>query len=278
MNDLRKRFPATPRLLVVGLIVFGAACHHAQPAAKPAPAPPRQTAPNPTAITSGPTLIQAMHERHSANWYRTLTFKQKTTLGLPSGGEIVQTWYEAAHLPGRLRIDTDLRSKSGTLFARDTIYSFNGGKLVRADSGLNELLVLGFDVYTQAPARTQAQLRRMGFDLSRFHESTWQGTPVYVVGAARGDSTSKQFWVDRERLLFVRMIEQTAQGRSDTRFNDYAQHGGGWVAAEVVQNVNGKRRILEQYSEIHTGVTLSDGLFDPRQWSTAPHWVSPQER
>jgi hypothetical protein len=198
-----------------------------------------------------------------------LTFKQKTTLGLPSGGEIVQTWYESARFPGHLRIDTDLRSKGGTLYARDSIYTFSGGKLVRADSGLNELLVLGFDVYAQSAARTMSELRGLGFDLSRFHEGTWQGVPVYVVGAVRGDSTSKQFWVERNRLLFVRMIEQTSQGRSDTRFNEYIQQGNAWIATEVVQLVNGKRRILEQYSEIRTGVALSDALFDPRQWATA---------
>jgi hypothetical protein len=274
MKDLQLCFLTTPRLLVVGLIIFGAACHHARPAPTPAPArAPRPVNPATNPITSSASLIKAMHERYASIWYKTLSFRQKTTLALPSGGEVVQTWYESARLPGRLRIDTDLRSKSGTLFARDSIYSFNGGKLVRADSGLNELLVLGFDVYTQSAARSEAQLRSLGFDLNRFHEGTWQGIPVYVVGAARGDTASKQFWVDRNRLLFIRMVEQTAQGHSDTRFSDYQSEGGGWVAAEVAQIVNGKRRILEQSSDIHTGVALSDALFDPKQWATAPRPV-----
>ena len=214
-----------------------------------------------------------MHERYASSWFHTLTFTQKTTVRLPSGGEIVQTYYESAQIPGRLRIDTDLQSKSGVLFARDSSFRFSAGKLVGTDTSLNELLVLGFDIYVQSVARTESVLRRLGFDLSRFHESTWQGRPVYVVGAARGDTTSKQFYVDRERLLFLRVIESSPRGRADTRYSDYVQYGGGWVATQVEQYVNGKRSVLEQYSGVRVNPSIADALFDPKQWSTAPHWA-----
>ncbi len=49
----------------------------------------------------GVELIGQMRERYLGKWYRTLTFVQKTTL--PDGK--VETWYEAAELPGKLRID-----------------------------------------------------------------------------------------------------------------------------------------------------------------------------
>jgi hypothetical protein len=273
MTDLRRRTTSTPRLIVVGLIVFVAACHRQKPTTIP---PPSRTQPAPaagTAVSSAPTLIRAVHDRYASEWYRTLTFTQKTTVRLPSGGEIVQTYYEAASIPGRLRIDTDLQSKGGVLFTHDSIFTFSGGRLVRADTGLNELLLLGFDIYAQSVGRTEALLRRLGFDLSRFHEATWQGKPVYVVGAARGDTTTKQFWVDRDHLLFVRMISNTARGRTDTRFNQYVQYGEGWVATTVEQYVNGRRALLEQYSGVRVNASLPDALFDPKQWSTAPHWT-----
>jgi hypothetical protein len=214
-----------------------------------------------------------VHDRYSSSWFHTLTFTQKTTVRLPSGGEIAQTYYESMETPGRLRIDTDIQSKSGILFVRDSSFRFSAGKLVATDTLLNELLVLGFDIYTQPVARTESVLHRLGFDLNRFHESTWQGTPVYVVGAARGDTTSKQFYIDRDRLLFLRVIESTPRGRSDTRFGAYVQYGGGWVATEVQQFVNGKRTVLEQYSGVRANPPLSSALFDPKQWSTAPHWA-----
>jgi hypothetical protein len=274
MTDPRRCFLSTPRLIVVGLMFFAAACHRQRPTTTSTP--PARTEPGisaPVAVTSAPTLVRAIHDRYASDWYRTLTFTQKTTVRLPSGGEIVQTYYEAAELPGRLRIDTDLQSKGGVLFAHDSVFTFSGGKLVRADSGLNELLVLGFDVYAQPVLRSEGMLRRLGFDLTRFHEATWQGKPVYVVGALRGDTTSKQFWIDRDRLLFVRMIAKTARGRTDTRFSQYVQYGEGWVATVVEQYVNGRRALLEQYSGVRVNPSLPDALFDPRQWATAPHWA-----
>jgi hypothetical protein len=231
---------------------------------------PAQPAP-PPAMTSGSQLIAAMHDRYADKWYRTLTFVQTTTL-TRGGAPIVQTWYEAAYLPGRLRIDTNLGMKSGAVYARDSVYSFADGKLVGADSGYNELLLLGFDVYTQPAARTDGILRHLGVDLSKIHEATWNGRPVYVVGAALGDTTSKQFWVDRERLLFVRLVEKTPRGYTDFRFNKYEQVSGGWIATEVQQLVNGSRVLLEEYRDVRPYTTLSTALFDPRQWLTAAHW------
>jgi hypothetical protein len=276
MADLRPRAQTTPRLVVVGLIVFIAACHRQQPTTTSAPAPSRSAAPPPaasTTISSAPTLLRAVHDRYGSAWFHTLTFTQKTTVRLPSGGEIVQTYYESLELPGKLRIDTDLASKSGILFTHDSSFRFSAGKLVGTDTLLNELMVLGFDLYAQPIARTETMLRRLGFDLSRFHESTWQGKPVYVIGALRGDTTSKQFYIDRDRLLFLRVIESTPRGRTDTRYSDYVQYGGGWVATQVEQYVNGRRTVLEQYSGVKVNPPISDALFDPKQWSTAPHWA-----
>ena len=272
----RRQLLSTPRLAGVGLFIFAAACHRQRPAAAAAPVapPPKPAAPEVTTVSSSATAVDAMHARYASAWFKTLTFVQKTTLYLPSGGELVQTWYEALSLPGRMRVDTDRKSRSGVLYVADSVFTFASGKRTSSDSRLNDLLVVPFDAYTQPPARTQAQLRRLGYDLSKFHEGTWQGRPVYVIGAARGDTTSEQFWLDRERLVVVRIISSGRQGRTDTRLTDYVQTGGGWVATEIIQLVNGKRRILEQYSDIRPNVTLSDELFDPKFWSSAAHWAS----
>ena len=271
-----RRTLSTPRLAGVGLFIFAAACHHHPPAAVPAPVAtaPKPAPPAATVISSSATAIDAMHARYGPSWFKTLTYVQKTTLSLPSGGELVQTWYGALSLPGHMRVDTDRKSRSGVLYAGDSVFTFASGKRTSADSRLNDLLVLPFDAYTQPASRTQAELRRLGYDLSKFHEGVWQGRPVYVIGALRGDTTSDQFWLDRERLVVTRVIGSGRQGRTDTRLTNYVQTGGGWVATEVAQLVNGKRRILEVYSDLRPNVTLSDDLFDPRTWSSAAHWAS----
>jgi hypothetical protein len=46
-----------------------------------------------------------MHDRYNSIWYDTLTFVQKCTTYNTDGTTRVETWYEAALLPGKLRID-----------------------------------------------------------------------------------------------------------------------------------------------------------------------------
>ncbi len=59
----------------------------------------------PAAVNSGETLVKEMHGRYAASWYPTGTFTQKSTTYNPDGTTKVETWYEAALLPGKLRID-----------------------------------------------------------------------------------------------------------------------------------------------------------------------------
>src|SRR6266850_2126429 len=142
-----------------------------------------------------------MHERYKGKWYRTVTFVQTTT---SLREKKVETWYEAARIPGMLRIDVaPVDSGKMILFRNDSLYRFDDGQRKAAVPFVHPLMVLGFDVYADPPERTVAKLEGLKFDLSLIREDTWQGRPVYVVGAAAGDSSTRQFWVDRERLVFL---------------------------------------------------------------------------
>jgi hypothetical protein len=282
MSVLRRRSLPTPRLIVVGLVVL-VACHGApSPVSRPEPAAaPPSTAKPPVsapgsvaiAVTNGATLARAIHDRYAANAPRNVTFVQKTTVVLTSGSQIAQTWYTAGELPARWRVDTDPSSKNGTLYLGDSTYQFAGGKLAKADTGINEILSIAFDVFSQPATKSEAMLRRMGVDATKLHEATWRGAVVYVLGAGRGDSITKQIWVERDRLLPVRLLENTKQGRADVRFNNYTQFGGQWVPIEVEQYVNGKRRLVEQLTQVRTNVSLPDALFDPKRLALSPHFA-----
>lgn len=273
MTSSRLR-PRRRRSIVAMLFVVGAA-----PSCASAPAPVSttpSTARAPAGPTSGTDVVRAMHDRYAGSWYRTLTFVQTTTIFRPNGTTLAQIWPEAGKIPGRLRIDTDTMRQGGVIYRGDSVYSFAGGRLVRADTGMNALLILGFDVYGQPVEATRSVLSRLGFDLSKLSRARWEGRPVYVVGALSGDTTSKQFWVDEERLLFVRLLESrtTAAGPrlDDIRFMKYVPHGGGWVAEEVMMYRDGKPSLREVYAKVRVDVPLDDALFDPRQWSTVAHW------
>ena len=162
------------------------------------------------------------------------------------------------------------------IYSGDTVYRFVNGKLAASSADRNELLILGFDVYTQSPAQTAAVLRARGIDLSKLSRSTWDGRPVFVVGAASGDTTSKQFWIDAERLLFVRLLEMlttpTGSRRQEYRFLKYVPHGNAWVSEEVLGLRDGKANFHEVYANVKVDVPLDDATFDPAQYATFTPW------
>ncbi len=229
----------------------------------------------PADITSGDALLRAMYERYKSSWYDTITFTQKSTTYNPDGTTKVETWYEAALLPGRLRIDVaPLSDGNGVILDHGNAAFFRDGKQVGTRPLINILLVLGFDVYRQEPATTINLVKGEGYDLSKIREDSWEGHPAFVVGADKGDLKSKQFWIDKDSLLFVRVIEPS-QGdpakQDDIRFAGYRKLPTGWVAARVEVYTEGKKVFSEDYSDIQSNVKLDPAVFDPRQFATT-HW------
>jgi hypothetical protein len=226
-------------------------------------------------ITDGKALLRAMHDRYQHDWYETLTFDQTSTTYNPDGSSRSEIWHEAAMLPGKLRIDIGEPGQgNGALVADGTLTRFQAGKVASSRPLVHMLLVLGFDVYRQPARRTIAQAAGQGFDLTKLHEDTWEGVPVYVVGADAGDLKTKQFWIERKRLLFVRLIDPGEHGRgkiADTRFLDYRRVSPGWVAARVELYVDGRNVFSERYSAIRVNPALDPAIFDPRQF-TQRHW------
>lgn len=229
--------------------------------------------PGEPAVESGEDVIRAMHEAYEGEWYPYLTFRQETIYYNNGERQGSQTWYEALAAPGRLVIKFDsLGSGSGLVFRSDSQFVFQRNELIQAAPRVHDLLVLGFDVYLQPPPETIAKLEGQGYDMSAVHEGVWQGRPAWVVGAeSPGDSTANRFWIDREHLYFVRSVTyDSGDGSlSETRFNNYRQIAGGWVAPEVLFFEDGQLTVEEQYGQIEAPESLPDGLFDREDFRSA---------
>jgi outer membrane lipoprotein-sorting protein len=226
-------------------------------------------------IRNGEDVLRAMHDRYASSWYSTVTFVQKSTTYKPDGTSSAETWYEAASMPGKLRIDVGPPGDGkGYLFVDGNLTVIKDNKVVATQKDLNILLVLGFDVYLQAPETTIQVVKGEGYDLSKAHEDTWEGKPAYVVGADKGDSKSKQFWIAKDTLLFVRVIEPSrgdASKLNDVRFIHYQPLAGAWIAAGVEVYSDGKKVFSEDYSDIQANAKLDPGTFDPGKFA-ATHW------
>ncbi len=225
-------------------------------------------------IATPAQLIAAMHARYTDSWYHTLTFEQQSITHKSDGADSTELWHEALMLPGRLRIDIgEPDSGHGLLFANDRIYVFRESKLANERDYIHPLLVLGFDVYRQPVDKTMQQLKALNFDLSAMHEDTLEGRAMYVVGAKAGDMRTPQFWIDKERLYFVRQIkpdDKDPATTQDVRFADYKQvTGGGWLAEHVLLYSGGKLVFEEKYSSIRVDPELNEALFDPQRFFSA---------
>ena len=96
------------------------------------------------------------------------------------------------------------------------------------------------------------------------------GQDVYVVGGAKGDLKSKQFWIEKKRLLFVRLIEPDEHDATkihDTRFRGYRRLSTGWISARVEFYTDGKNTFNEDYFDMKANVKLDLTLFDPAKFN-----------
>ena len=233
-------------------------------------------------IVTGTDVLEQMHRKYDGKWFRTLTFTQKTTLaGRNGGAPTIQTWYESLQFDtpngAFLRIDNgSIADGNGSLSTADSTWIVRAAKLSRADGSGNPFIPLIENVYLQPVERTAQQLAPLHIDLTRMTLGTWEGRPVYVVGvSAVTDSTSPQFWVDRDRLALVRMILNLRANSPpyDIQLGQLVETGGGWLATKVTMLQGGVARQTEEYSDWKTNVKLDRKLFDVTTWGTAIHWV-----
>lgn len=233
-------------------------------------------------ITTPVGVLEAMQAEYAGDWYESVTFVQTTINYGPGGQTDTTSWWEALQLPGRLRIDIGGPDTGDTwIFRNDSIYVYQDGQLGAAEPTLHPLLLLGFDIYFTPLDEVTAKLDTLGFDLEDMHVTSWEGRDVYVIGAKEGDMGSPQFWIDKDRLVFVRLFQWTGPGGNvlqEIRFNNYEPLGGGWIAPEVLFYANSELTLKETYHEIDYGMELDLRLFDPGQWQQANHWFNQQVR
>jgi hypothetical protein len=224
-------------------------------------------------ITSGRDVVRLMRERYDGKWFRTLTFVQNNTRYKATGGEDRSQWLEHYASPGMLRIDyMPLATKSGVLYVKNHVYAFSNGKQISDQPQIHPLLLLGYDVYSLPVATTLGLLDSLGINVDVVREDRWQDRPAYVVGAAAGDTTTNQFWIDAERLVLVRLLQKSVRGAqttvAETRFDKYMDMNGIPVAMEIMMLRDWKPFFKEEYTDVKLNVPIDETMFDPKLFAT----------
>ena len=237
----------------------------------------RSTPPAPAAVPAAPvikdgqSLVAAMRQKYGTQWFKTLAFTQNNTLYSQRGGQTTSQWRQQISVPGKLRIDyLPLTQRSGVLFDGSRVHTFDNGRAIDAQPGVNAALLVSADLYVLPLERSTKLLDSLGFDLTKLRRDTWEGQPAFVVGAAAGDSTTSQFWIDSDRLAALRMVQKERRGTrdivTDIRFGKFAEFGGIPIATEVLQYRDGRLVFREQRVDIRVNDPIPDATFDAGKW------------
>jgi hypothetical protein len=218
---------------------------------------------------SGMDVIARMRSRHAGDWYKTLAFRQTTTIRQSDGRDTVQTWYETLrYTPERgtqLRIAVaPLSAGNASISTWDSTWVIRADTLAAVRAGGNPFLALIEGAYVQPVGETIRQLAPLGFDLAKLRTAAWKGQAVWIVGASSpADTTSPQFWVEDQHLMVVRIVLAGGAGRPplDIHLGALEPCGKGWLATKVEMFRGGQRRQLEEYHEWRCDEPVDEKLF-----------------
>ncbi|OJJ14050.1 hypothetical protein BKI52_44500 [marine bacterium AO1-C] len=234
-------------------------------------------------ISSTKQLLKAMKKRYQGKWFNEFTFVQKTIRYTREGQpRDTALWYEAVRYPNNFRIDYGHPSKgNAVLFQADTAYRFQKGKLTGTRFNPQYFLLLKGGLYRRKLKECLKILKKGGYDIESFHTNTYQGRPVYVIGALKGDLKKPQFWIDQQHFYVIRRTQKINPARQgpdkgkerilDVQYQNHKATGGGWVEQIVRFEVNGRLVQIEEYTDIDTSPKIPKNFFNPDHFGKS-HW------
>ncbi|MEJ8802648.1 outer membrane lipoprotein-sorting protein [Pontibacter sp. H249] len=216
-------------------------------------------------ITNGNQLVKAMHSQWHKKWYSNFAFEQRAIYYEGDKVTKEEVWQEVYSQPGYLSIRFDgFESGNGVIFREDSLYTFKENKLQGKVFQLHPLLLLCFDVYFLQPEASINKLQKIGFDLTKMTEAKWQGRDAYIIGTTdAADTTTPQFWVDKERLYVVRVLTNPKGTPRDVEINNYQKLEGKWVATEIIFKTDGKTTLREEYFNMRFPKAMDKAWYDP---------------
>lgn len=217
-------------------------------------------------------VLKSMHDRYTGKWYTSFTFTQSTERYRGDTLWNTQTWYEALKLPYFFRIDFgEISAGNAVIYNRDSMYVFKDKVLKRTDVNDDNLTFLLGGMYFIPFDSVIAKMKEFHFDLNKFHEDTFMGNAVYVIGANATGEKVNQIWIDKNRLILLRLIEYTNGNKSEAVFENHQQFGGGWSETKVSFYFDDQLSQVEYYHNCKANVPLDDAIFDPNMFGKI-HW------
>jgi hypothetical protein len=170
---------------------------------------------------------------------------------------------------------TQLPATRKTAFVRNRqrVAMFERGERSWSANRVDLVALLAYDVYAQSIDTTIMWLDSSSVRFGLARRDVLDGRDVWVVGAAEGDTTSAQFWVDADRWRVVRIIQREPRlgdAIVDTRFTDFTELLD--VPLPVRAELRRGGRVIQRQlmSEHAANPRVSTRIFDVSRWRDAP--------
>ena len=213
---------------------------------------------------TGEKVLKEMYKRYNRNWYNNFTFTQTTENFRNDSLIRTSTWYEAIAFPENFRISFgEVKNGNAMIQKKDSVFNFRKGKLVSSGPKGEDLTFLLGGMYFIPFDSVKTRTLKEGYDISKAHESVWQGKKVYVIGTDKDADKGNQLWIDQEKLIVVRFIKYETTGKEEGVFGDHKQFGKAWSETSCDFFVNDKLIQREKYYDCKADTDVDRRLFDP---------------
>lgn len=212
---------------------------------------------------TGEEVLHKMYKRYSGKWYKDFQFSQTTESYRNDSLIRTAVWREAIVFPYNFRISFgEVKDGNAMIQKKDSTFNFRKGKLVRKGPNGEDLTFLLGGLYFIPFDSVKMRMIKEGYDISKIHESTWQGQKTYVLGTNTDEEKANQLWIDRDKLIVVRYIKYSGDGKEEGIFKDHRKFAGGWSETATDFYINDKLIQKEKYFDCKANVGIDMKLFD----------------
>ena len=188
-------------------------------------------------------IVKKMYSRYAKDFRKSLSFVQQTAFYQNDTILRKAVWYEALVYPDKLRIDINSPDSGNVIFfVNDSAYRYQNNKLKGKSYQPHDLLFVLGGMYSFPLDTVYEKLKRFGYDTQKTFETTWKGKKVIVVGADKEKAGGNQFWVDKEKLVTVRILN------------------------------NKKKKKSEKYTKLKENVKINPDFLDPDKLGEVKFW------
>jgi hypothetical protein len=219
---------------------------------------------NTTGKITGEKVLAKMYKRYNGKWYKNFTFTQITENFKNDSLIKTTTWHEAIVFPDYFRINFGEPSEgNAVIYKKDSTYNFRKGKLAQKSLRTDDVTFLLGGMYFMPFDSVKTKMKTEGYDITKAHESIWEGKKIYVIGSETDDEKASQLWIDKEKLIVVRFVKYLPTMKQDARMSGHQQFGKAWSETIVVFYLNDKLYQKEKYYNCNVNTEVDMGIFDP---------------